>query len=721
VDSDGDGLSDWEELQVGLDPIRVKTDTLGQEDLLAMQALLAADNLVAVKAQAAVSNITRMEDGAFELTRTGGLDALTVSYTVSGTAAAGSDYVSLSGAVIIPFGENSVIIPVTPIAGSSMALSESVVLTILNVGTYSLGLKFAQQVNVLKEVAINVKDHGAVGDGTTDDTVAIRAALYALEVSTTHNTLYFPQGTYRLNQYITDHYTKTSQWRILTFGYRDMTGRDIIFSGDVDSSLYSTVSPTRAHMMVVISTFRSLTCRGMTWQKDSVPLSEKAGSEPSGADGVSLLARDSRIVEHVNFHGCKFLNCHGALMITANGYDRRGHLRQLGFYQCELLNPFGSNTINIRSAWGGGQQTYLSQWVGDAIYKENLFEGGGPDMTDETTSPGGSFKDAAMIGSPQRLIFQNNVVRYMGVEAVFHNGRERWMNQPKTAIVVPAADGNSSVTVEVFDLPTTFVPGQSILLRTQTTETAAGKNNVFRVTVYDATSQNLTFVNDGHPGNADPGSSIARYGDIYLNDSAPRNKSIITDNLMEGYLSPGTFEDAYNTAFTINTLADVRRNVIKGFVVGVMTYDDDAPYPNSKGLRVASNIILTRDTTVSLPFGVMGIRSWAPQQEILNNIVIAPLSRKFAGISAYGNGALVQDNWVIAMNIERHDYTSPIRALGVGLGNSATDTVFEGNHTFGFDVGCGPLGSGQSVPHRVISHHSVQDTLPIDPRGVIAE
>ncbi|MCP5536773.1 MAG: hypothetical protein H7A51_11165 [Akkermansiaceae bacterium] len=621
----------------------------------------------------------------------------------------------------MPFGQNSVVIPVKPLASSSLSLSESVVVTLQDLSTYDPGVQDSQQINVIREVAINVRDHGAVGDGVTDDTLAIQAALEALEASNTHNTLHFPTGQYRLNQLTRDYYTISSLWRILTFGASDLAGRDIVFSGDIGSSLYSTVSPTRAHIMVAIASFRSLTCRGVTWEKDSVPLSEKAGGEPNGADGISLVAEDSRIVEHVKFHGCKFINCHGALMITANGFDRRGHLRQLGFYHCDLLNPFGANTENSTSAWGGGQQTYISQWVGDAIYKGNVFEGGGADMTDTTTSPGGCLKDAAVIGGPQRLIFQDNIVRRMGIEAVFHNGRAGWMSQSLTSFTIPPADGVTVSTVDVLDIPTTFEPGQIIIMHTPTTATVEGKDSVFRVTAYDAINRRVSLVNDGYIINADPGMSIPLRADIYLDTATPLPLSRIENNLIEGYFPPGSDDIAYSVGITMNTHALVRGNVIKGYVVGVMSYKERMPHPWSRGLMVDSNIILARDSAQDIPFGVMGVRSWAKDQEISRNIVMAPLSRKFAGIVAYGDGALIQDNWVIAMQVERHDYTSGLRSLGVGIGNSGINTVFEGNRTFGFDVGCGPAGASQSIPHRVISHYSLNDTLPVDPRGVIPE
>ena len=50
----------------------------------------------------------------------------------------------------------------------------------------------------------NVKDHGATGDGTTDDTTAIQAAITAAN-ATTHKRLYFPAGTYKLTAQLLIH------------------------------------------------------------------------------------------------------------------------------------------------------------------------------------------------------------------------------------------------------------------------------------------------------------------------------------------------------------------------------------------------------------------------------------------------------------------------------------------------------------------------------------
>jgi len=56
---------------------------------------------------------------------------------------------------------------------------------------------------------ISVKDYGAVGDGTTDDTTAIDAAFQ--HVVTNGGTLYFPEGTYKVTSSITNNAVSGTQ------------------------------------------------------------------------------------------------------------------------------------------------------------------------------------------------------------------------------------------------------------------------------------------------------------------------------------------------------------------------------------------------------------------------------------------------------------------------------------------------------------------------------
>ena len=84
-------------------------------------------------------------DGVFELTRTGdNLQQVTVNYTITGTANAGSDYTTLPGSITFAAGEDSKMIDVNALADDIFdapgTAPETVILTLADGGTnYSLG------------------------------------------------------------------------------------------------------------------------------------------------------------------------------------------------------------------------------------------------------------------------------------------------------------------------------------------------------------------------------------------------------------------------------------------------------------------------------------------------------------------------------------------------------------------------------------------------------
>lgn len=51
--------------------------------------------------------------------------------------------------------------------------------------------------SMIEGAVVNVLDYGAVGDGSTDDTAAIQAAIDAIEATTTRSSLYLPSGIYK--------------------------------------------------------------------------------------------------------------------------------------------------------------------------------------------------------------------------------------------------------------------------------------------------------------------------------------------------------------------------------------------------------------------------------------------------------------------------------------------------------------------------------------------
>ncbi len=145
MDSDGDGVNDWEEMTLGFDPKNSYSNGLSAaNDLARITAALGATNVVTVAATDTTvaepaTGAPATQTGAFEIRRTGNLNAITVSYTMSGTASAGTDYEGVSGTVTLGLGVNSATVVITPLADSVLESPESVLLTVVAGASFSVG------------------------------------------------------------------------------------------------------------------------------------------------------------------------------------------------------------------------------------------------------------------------------------------------------------------------------------------------------------------------------------------------------------------------------------------------------------------------------------------------------------------------------------------------------------------------------------------------------
>ncbi len=107
------------------------------EDLIEDPAGIPTVSITAVNPNAAESGPA---PGAFKVSRTGStVAALTVQYSIGGTATNGTDYSHLSGSVTIPAGLASAIITVTPLEDTIAEGVETVELTLLSSASYNIG------------------------------------------------------------------------------------------------------------------------------------------------------------------------------------------------------------------------------------------------------------------------------------------------------------------------------------------------------------------------------------------------------------------------------------------------------------------------------------------------------------------------------------------------------------------------------------------------------
>lgn len=138
IDSDGDGVSDYEEHLLGLDPLNPTTTPRVADGTSARRTVTSASTVtlgVAVPRAYEEGNA----QARFVAFRSGGIGPITVPYQISGTATAGADYQNLSGSVHFPAGARAVPIPVVPLTDGVTEVQEQVTLTLQSGSGYQLG------------------------------------------------------------------------------------------------------------------------------------------------------------------------------------------------------------------------------------------------------------------------------------------------------------------------------------------------------------------------------------------------------------------------------------------------------------------------------------------------------------------------------------------------------------------------------------------------------
>ena len=156
ADDDNDGIPNYWETQYGVSDINGDPDSDGytnlEEYLNNTNPNGACEPIVYVGATDSRANEAGESAGEFTVFRTGNISgALTVNYTVSGSAAAGADYGQLSGSVTIPGGALETAIPVIPVDDSDTEGPEQVIITIDTDGNYKVGLPSAALVVIIDD------------------------------------------------------------------------------------------------------------------------------------------------------------------------------------------------------------------------------------------------------------------------------------------------------------------------------------------------------------------------------------------------------------------------------------------------------------------------------------------------------------------------------------------------------------------------------------------
>jgi uncharacterized protein (DUF1800 family) len=135
VDTDNDGLTDWEEIKAGFNPD-------GGNDLAALTAALAAPSVVTLSvgdAEAAEPSAGPASDsGSFRVQRSGGIGRVLVKLDVTGSAST-TDHTGLPTTVAVPLASTEVAVPLVPVADALPESDELAVLSVKADAAYSRG------------------------------------------------------------------------------------------------------------------------------------------------------------------------------------------------------------------------------------------------------------------------------------------------------------------------------------------------------------------------------------------------------------------------------------------------------------------------------------------------------------------------------------------------------------------------------------------------------
>jgi hypothetical protein len=133
----------------------------------------------------------------------------------------------------------------------------------------------------------NVRDFGATGDGTTDDTAAIAAA--SLSLRTTGGTLYFPKGTYLVRE-TTD--LDGIPWGVDAYGSDQLGPRpmmqvfsNMVIAGDgMGASIIKAKSTAGVNPMIHLNTASNVVFRDLTLDGNKSRFGPPYGGEAEGID-----------------------------------------------------------------------------------------------------------------------------------------------------------------------------------------------------------------------------------------------------------------------------------------------------------------------------------------------------------------------------------------------------------------------------------------------------
>ncbi len=152
-DTDGDGVTDWEEMQVGTNRLAYDSDGDGRSDKEMAAAIAGSANVINVYATEQWMREGEPKQGMVTFVRRGGFQPLDITFTRSGTATLTSDYTisNASNTVRFAAGQSMATISLTALADGTLENAETIVMTLNSGAGYSVGTQSAATVTIVSQ------------------------------------------------------------------------------------------------------------------------------------------------------------------------------------------------------------------------------------------------------------------------------------------------------------------------------------------------------------------------------------------------------------------------------------------------------------------------------------------------------------------------------------------------------------------------------------------
>jgi parallel beta-helix repeat protein len=230
---------------------------------------------------------------------------------------------------------------------------------------------------------VSVKDFGAVGDGVTDDTAAIQAAVESLA---TGSTLYFPDGTYLVSSAV-----------LLSGSAQNKTG--LTFSGN-SAVIQLAAAISNQNVAEIVSGTNYKVC-GLTFKGNKGTVTTP-GTDSSYRyfNGLYVGAVAGKTLTNVAISGCRFTNCAYDGLMLGSGPVQPGNILP-GVDNVTILGcQFDLNEVGL----SGG--AYRKVTISDNAFIDNDIYGVLADSTcGDVSISGNTIKTGTTLGATNAGIF----------------------------------------------------------------------------------------------------------------------------------------------------------------------------------------------------------------------------------------------------------------------------------------------------------------------------